>query len=45
MPDADGIIFDPGTGQVLVVSGRGKAMMTFKPDIDPKTGKSVTRSP
>jgi DNA-binding beta-propeller fold protein YncE len=41
MPDADGIIFDPGTGQVLVVSGRGKALMTFKPDIDPKTGKIV----
>ena len=39
MPDADGIIFDPATGQVLVVSGRGKALMTFKPDIDPKNGK------
>jgi DNA-binding beta-propeller fold protein YncE len=39
MPDADGIIFDPGTGQVLVVSGRGKALMMFKPDIDPKSGK------
>ena len=39
MPDADGIIFDPGTGQVLVVSGRGKALMAFKPDIDPKNGK------
>jgi DNA-binding beta-propeller fold protein YncE len=39
MPDADGIIFDPGTGQVLCVSGRGKALMMFKPDIDPKSGK------
>jgi len=39
MPDADGIIFDPTSGQVLVVSGRGKALMSFKPDIDPKNGK------
>jgi DNA-binding beta-propeller fold protein YncE len=39
MPDADGIIFDPRSGYVLVVSGRGKALMTFKPDIDPKSGK------
>jgi DNA-binding beta-propeller fold protein YncE len=39
MPDADGIIFEPGSGHVLVVSGRGKALMSFKPDIDPKNGK------
>ncbi len=39
MPDADGIIFDPTSGVVLVVSGRGKALMSFKPDIDPKSGK------
>jgi DNA-binding beta-propeller fold protein YncE len=39
MPDADGIIFDPTSGHVLVVSGRGKALMAFKPDIDPKKGK------
>ncbi len=39
MPDADGIIFDPTSGHVLVVSGRGKALMSFKPDIDPKNGK------
>src|SRR5881227_1210463 len=39
MPDADGIIFDAFSGDVLVVSGRGKALMSFKPDIDPKTGK------
>jgi DNA-binding beta-propeller fold protein YncE len=39
MPDADGIIFDPASGHVLVVSGRGKALMSFKPDIDPKNGK------
>ena len=39
MPDADGIIYDSVSDQVLVVSGRGKALMSFKPDIDPKTGK------
>ena len=39
MPDADGIIFDSFSGYVLVVSGRGKALMSFKPDIDPKTGR------
>jgi DNA-binding beta-propeller fold protein YncE len=39
IPDADGIIFDPASGHVLVVSGRGKALMSFKPDIDPSTGK------
>jgi DNA-binding beta-propeller fold protein YncE len=39
MPDADGIIFDPVSGYVLVVSGRGKALMSFKPDIDPRNGK------
>jgi len=39
MPDADGIIFDPVSGHVLVVSGRGKALMSFKPDIDAKAGK------
>ncbi len=39
MPDADGIIFDPGSGHVLVVSGRGKALMSFRPDIDLKNGK------
>jgi DNA-binding beta-propeller fold protein YncE len=39
MPDADGIIFDSFSGQVLVVSGRGKALMSFKPDIDPRSEK------
>jgi len=39
MPDADGIIFDPTSGHVLVVSGRGKALMSFRPDIDPKNGR------
>ncbi len=39
LPDADGIIFDPSSGRVLVVSGRGKALMSFQPDIDAKNGK------
>jgi hypothetical protein len=38
-PDADGIIFDQTSGRVLVVSGRGKALMSFAPDIDPTNGK------
>jgi YVTN family beta-propeller protein len=38
-PDADGIIFDPASGRVLVVSGDGGTLMTFKPDIDPSNGK------
>lgn len=37
-PDADGIIFDPASGRVLVVSGDKGVLMSFKPDIDPKTG-------
>lgn len=39
MPDSDGIIYDPTLGRVLAVSGDGGALMTFKPDIDPKNGK------
>jgi DNA-binding beta-propeller fold protein YncE len=38
-PDADGIIFDSSSGRVLVVSGDKGVLMSFKPDIDPKTGK------
>src|SRR5215831_481370 len=38
-PDTDGIIFDPASGRVLVVSGDGGTLMTVKPDIDPGTGK------
>jgi len=38
-PDADGIIFDPASGRVLVVSGDKGVLMTLKPDLDPKTGK------
>jgi DNA-binding beta-propeller fold protein YncE len=38
-PDADGIIFDPSSGRVLVVSGDKGLLMSLKPDIDPKNGK------
>lgn len=39
MPDSDGIIYDATLGRVLAVSGDGGALMTFKPDINPKNGK------
>jgi len=39
MPDADGIIYDAATNQVVAVSGDGNAMLTFKADIDPVAGK------
>jgi hypothetical protein len=39
MGDSDGIIFDPFSKQVLVVSGDGNALQTLKPDIDPRNGK------
>jgi len=42
MPDSDGIIYDPGTGLVLAVSGDGNALMTFHPDIDLTQGKVTT---
>lgn len=38
-PDADGIIYDPVSRQVLVVSGDKGLLMTLKPDVDPKNGK------
>jgi DNA-binding beta-propeller fold protein YncE len=38
-PDADGIIFDPASGRVLVVSGDKGTLMSLKPDIDPVNGK------
>jgi hypothetical protein len=37
-PDADGIIYDKASGLVLVVSGDDGALMTLKPDVNPKTG-------
>jgi DNA-binding beta-propeller fold protein YncE len=38
-PDADGIIYDPATRKVVVVSGDKGVLMTLKPDLDPRTGK------
>ena len=38
-PDADGIIFDPATRRVLVVSGDKGVLMSLDPDIDPRNGK------
>ena len=37
--DSDGIIYDAHQNRVLAVSGDGGALMTFKPDIDAKSGK------
>ncbi|MDB6014083.1 MAG: hypothetical protein JWL65_6333 [Gammaproteobacteria bacterium] len=42
MPDIDGIIFDSTDNLVLAVSGRGKALLSFRPDIDPHNGKLDT---
>jgi DNA-binding beta-propeller fold protein YncE len=39
LPDADGIIYDPKIDRVLFVSGDKGALLSFKPDIDPKNGK------
>lgn len=39
LPDADGIIYDPGTNLVLAVAGDSHALLTFHPDVDPKNGK------
>ena len=37
-PDADGIIYDAGTKQVLVGCGDAGVLVTLKPDVDPKNG-------
>ncbi|MDB6104269.1 MAG: hypothetical protein JWO52_4268 [Gammaproteobacteria bacterium] len=42
MPDVDGIIYDSTDNLVLAVSGRGKALLSFRPDIDPHNGKLDT---
>lgn len=39
MPDADGIIYDPGTNLVLASAGDSNALITVKADVDPKSGK------
>jgi DNA-binding beta-propeller fold protein YncE len=42
MPDVDGIIYDATDNLVLAVSGRGKTLLSFRPDIDPRHGKLDT---
>ncbi len=39
MPDADGIIYDSALDRVLAVSGDKGVLFSFKPGIDPKSGK------
>jgi len=39
LPDSDGIIYDPALRRILAVSGDKGVLMTFKADIDPKSGK------
>lgn len=39
VPDADGIIYDAKLKRVLAVSGDGNELLTFSPNIDPKSGK------
>lgn len=39
VPDSDGIIYDAKLDRVLAVSGDEGVLMTFRPDIDPKSGR------
>ena len=39
VPDADGIIYDPGTDLILVGAGDSNSLITLKADVDPKSGK------
>jgi DNA-binding beta-propeller fold protein YncE len=38
--DADGVIYDPASGKVLVVCGDAGVMIPIAPDVDPATGKA-----
>ena len=38
--DADGIIYDPDCGKVLVSCGDANALVVISPDVDPRTGKA-----
>ncbi|HVM48305.1 MAG TPA: hypothetical protein VMU04_09775, partial [Candidatus Acidoferrum sp.] len=38
--DADGVIYDPASGKVLVVCGDAGVMVPISPDLDPATGKA-----
>ena len=39
-PDADGIIYDPASNKVLLVSGDGGVLIPIAPDVDPLGGKA-----
>jgi DNA-binding beta-propeller fold protein YncE len=39
LPDADGIVYDAGTDRILVSAGDSNSLITFKPEINPKSGK------
>jgi len=39
VPDADGIIYDPGTDRLLISAGDSSALLTFKAGIDLQNGK------
>ncbi len=38
--DADGVIYDPASGKVLVVCGDAGVMIPISPEMDPATGKA-----
>ena len=38
--DADGVIYDPASGKVLVVCGDAGVLIPISADVDPKTGKA-----
>jgi hypothetical protein len=38
--DADGIIYDPGCGKVLVSCGDANVLAVIAPDVDPRSGKA-----
>jgi hypothetical protein len=38
--DADGIIYDPNCGKVLVSCGDANALVVISPDVEPQTGKA-----
>ena len=38
--DADGIIYDPNCGKVLVSCGDANALVVISPNVDPQTGKA-----
>jgi DNA-binding beta-propeller fold protein YncE len=39
VPDADGIVYDAALNRIVATSGDANALLTFKADIDPASGK------